>query len=111
MPGPWSWNGRPRDPAGMSCGGITHELEIDRDLDVVADGHATGLQRPVVQEPELATVNGGLRTVSRALAGTERIRALSFGGHVEDDFAGHAVHGQIAHDAKGALEIAVEASS
>ena len=89
--------GRSLDYAATG-GGLLHGLELDRDLDLLADEHAAGLERGVPDEPEVAAVERGLGGEAGALVAP---RVLAGAGElgVEDHLALHAVQLEVARHA------------
>src|SRR5512141_1016758 len=76
-------------------GDLLHGLELDRDLDLLADEHAARLERGVPDEAELAAVEGRLGGEARALVAPGILaRAGKLG--VEDDLLLHAVELKVA---------------
>src|SRR5512140_2413485 len=81
-----------RDGGG---GYLLHGLELDRDLDLLADEHAARLERGVPDEAELAAVEGRLGGEARALV-APRVLARAGELGVQDDLLLHAVELEVA---------------
>src|SRR6267142_2035543 len=64
---------------------LLDQLEIDRDLDLVADGHTAGLEQLVPGEPEVLAVDLRRGTVAGALA-APRILPAAFLRHGQRHF-------------------------
>jgi len=74
---------------------LLHQFDIDRDLHVVSDENATCLERLVVGQAEVASLDPR----GRAEAGpfvTPGIHAASLGNDLQHHFAGDATDGELA---------------
>src|SRR4051794_23089528 len=74
-----------------------HRLHLDRDLDVVPDQEAAGLQRLIPGEPEVAPIDLGGCAEADSLA-APGILASSLIDGIQSHLAGRAMNGQIAGD-------------
>src|SRR5690349_23550480 len=72
-------------------------FDVDFDLQVVADEHATGLESHVPGEAPVLAVDGRFGAEGLALA-APRVLAAAFEGGVEDYFFGRAAYGEVAVD-------------
>src|SRR5437868_3737240 len=72
-------------------------FDVNLDLQVVADEHATGLESYVPGEAPILAVDGRLGAEGLALA-TPRVLAATFEGGVEDYFLGRAADSEVAID-------------
>src|SRR5690242_19698139 len=72
-------------------------LDLDADLDVVADEDPARLQRLVPRQPELAAIDLRRRGEADPLS-APRILPLSLVGRLQRDLAGRAADGEVAGD-------------
>src|SRR6266545_6054443 len=95
----------------MLCGsGLFDQLDVDRDLHVVADGYATGLEQLVPGQAEIAALDLRRRAEAGALA-TPGILAASLGRDVEHDLTRDAADRQVAGDREVVTLHAVDAAA
>src|SRR3954467_8378257 len=72
-------------------------LDLDQDLDGVADQEAPRLQRGVPVQAEVLAVDGGLGGEASHFR-APRVLATAIQGGVEHDFAGGAANSEVADD-------------
>src|SRR5438105_13150491 len=87
---------------------LLHELDLDRQLDVVAEDPAAGIERLVPVEAEVLPVDLAFRLEAHALTTPWAARApLKFG--VERDFARGALDREIADELQLGVDVALDA--
>src|SRR5438105_15796143 len=87
---------------------LLHELDLDRQLDVVAEDPAAGIERLIPVEAEVLPVDLAFSLEAHALTPPWVARApLKFG--VERDFARRALDRQIADELELRVDVALDA--
>src|SRR3954447_21473557 len=93
--------GRPCAPALLALRGgrgvLLHRLQVDRDLDLVAQHRAAGVERLVPDDPVVLAVERGL-DLEAGPGISLGILDLAAVGHRQGDLLADAVHGQRARD-------------
>src|SRR5437870_3270565 len=86
---------------GLGLGCFLDRLDLDGQLDLVADDHAAGLQREVPGEPEVLAIDRRSRREAGAQLSPHVLLAAGV-VDLENDLAGRAADGEVARDAQAA---------